>query len=129
MLGRCLVTSVKRGNFDIITVVLGSDTKRIRTSDSIKLIEYAFANYEQIDIGKMAREEFEIWRRTNQNRIYIYKGRENHVTLTLDTQIHTIFPVNKSDVKDLTVEIIAVNYLEAPIYENEIIRNGKCTNK
>ena len=43
--GRCLVTSVNRNNFEIITVVLGADTKKIRTADSIKLIEYAYKNY------------------------------------------------------------------------------------
>lgn len=32
--GRCLVTGCKRGNLDIITVVLGADAKKIRTSDS-----------------------------------------------------------------------------------------------
>ena len=37
---RCLVTACKRGNMDIICVVLGADTKNFRTKDSIKLIEY-----------------------------------------------------------------------------------------
>ena len=35
---RCLVTACKRGNMDIICVVLGADTKNFRTKDSIKLI-------------------------------------------------------------------------------------------
>ena len=43
--GRCLVTSVSRNDFEIITVVLGADTKKIRTQDSIKLIEYAYKEY------------------------------------------------------------------------------------
>lgn len=36
--GRCLVTSVNRNGFEIITVVLQADTKKFRTSDSVKLI-------------------------------------------------------------------------------------------
>ena len=35
---RCLVTACKRGNLDIICVVLGCDTKKNRTQDSINLI-------------------------------------------------------------------------------------------
>ena len=35
---RCLVTACKRNNLDIICVVLGCDTKKFRTQDSIKLI-------------------------------------------------------------------------------------------
>ena len=46
---RCLVTSIKRGNMDIISVVLGADTKRDRTKDSIEIIEYAYANYKIVD--------------------------------------------------------------------------------
>ena len=42
---RCLVTAIKRNNMDIICIVLGADTKKDRTQDSIKLIEYTFNNY------------------------------------------------------------------------------------
>ena len=34
--GRCLVTACKRDSLDIITVIIGADTKKIRTSDSMK---------------------------------------------------------------------------------------------
>ena len=64
--GRCLVTSVTRKNFNIITVVLGADTKKIRTSDSIKLIEYTYKNYELVNIEKIVKEEFENWKSINQ---------------------------------------------------------------
>ena len=42
---RCLVTACKRNNMDIICVVLGADTKKFRTQDSIKLINYIFENF------------------------------------------------------------------------------------
>ena len=47
---RCLVTAVKRNNLDLICRVLGADTKKDRTQDSIKLIEYAYKNFELINI-------------------------------------------------------------------------------
>jgi len=47
---RCLVTACKRGEMDIICVVLGADTKNYRTKDSIKLIEYSFKNYEYFNL-------------------------------------------------------------------------------
>jgi len=85
-----LVTAIKRDDFDIITVVLGSDTKKIRTQDSIKLIEYVYANFELVDIGEIAREDFETWRRTNQNRIDVTKGRSNNMSLDLGQQIYRL---------------------------------------
>ena len=48
--GRCLVTSTTRNNWQIISVVLGADTKKHRTKDSIELIEYTFDNYKQVNI-------------------------------------------------------------------------------
>ena len=97
--------------------------------DSIKLIEFAFANFELLDIGKLAREKFEIWRESNQNRIYVDKGVEDTVLLKLETQKYDLFPINKNEVKDLKIEISAVNYLQAPILENDIVRQCKHTNK
>ena len=46
--GRCLVSSCARNNLDIIVVVLGADTKSIRTKDSKNLINYIFSNYSYI---------------------------------------------------------------------------------
>ena len=56
--GRCLVTSVSRNDFNIITVVLGADTKKIRTQDSIKLINYAYKYYEPVNIREIVEEKF-----------------------------------------------------------------------
>ena len=56
--GRCLVTSTSRDGFDIITVVLGADTRKIRTQDSIKLIEYTYKNYKLFDLEEAVENEY-----------------------------------------------------------------------
>ena len=81
--GRCLVTSIKRENFDVICVVLGADTKNIRTKDSVKLIEYTFKNFENIDIKTKIEEEFNKWNNINAGRICINKGVKNTINLKL----------------------------------------------
>ena len=67
---RCLVTSCKRGNLDIICIVLGADSKKFRTQDSIKLIEYCFSNYEVINLKQIDRAEckslFEDYEKNNR---------------------------------------------------------------
>lgn len=66
---------------DIISVVLGADTKKDRTRDSIKIIEYAFENYKMIDIGYMVHERFDkLVEGTNFN---VYKGINSNVTIRL----------------------------------------------
>ena len=56
---RCLVTSVNRDGMNIITVVLGADTKKDRTNDSVKLIEFAYQNYEIYNNKDIINEKYE----------------------------------------------------------------------
>ena len=122
--GRCLVTSVDRNNFSIITVVLGADTKRIRTRDSIKLIEYIYSNYELIDLEEIIEEEFQNWSKINKNRICIYKGKKQKIDIELENYKYKIYPVKKDSVKDINIEFKELNmYFEATVYKDTSIGN------
>ena len=81
--GRCLVTETKRGDKDIITVVLCTNTKKDRTNDSIKLIEYAYSNFKMVDIEEKIVQEFENWKNINTKRIQIIKGKKDTINLAL----------------------------------------------
>lgn len=123
--GRCLVTSCKRGNLDIITVVLGADTKKIRTSDSIKLIEYIYNNYEMINIKDIVENKFSEWLRINQDRIYINKGTKNNMELCLENMKFENMAIKKQSKDDINIEVNAIFYFEAPVEEKRIIGNLK----
>ena len=113
---RCLVTSTLRNNFHIITVVFGAETKKIRTLDSIKLIEYAYENYEQVDISKMISEEYEKWKPTY--KININKGIKSEVQTKLGEQKYTMYPIKKEDRQNIKLKVNETNYVEAPLLEN-----------
>ena len=66
--GRCLVTSVERDGFNIITVVLGADTKKFRTKDSISLIEYVYSNYELVNLEELINQKFDEWSKINESK-------------------------------------------------------------
>ena len=124
--GRCLVTSVERNGFNIITVVLGADTKKIRTKDSISLIEYIYSKYELVNIEEIIKEEFDKWSKINKNRIYIYKGKNNNVDIKLDEYMYKIYPVKKDSLKDININFEEIHtYFEAPVYKNTKIGNLK----
>lgn len=108
--GRCLVTSVKRGDMDLIIVVLGADTRKDRASDTMKLIEYAYKRFYTINVEEIIEKEFELWKQINQNRIYVDKAANN-----LELKIDDIKIKKLIADKEPTIEINAVNYLEAPI--------------
>ena len=111
--GRCLVTSVKRGDMDLIIVVLGADTRKDRAKDSMKLIEYAYKKFYMVNVEEMIYREFEMWKQINQNRIYVDKASNS-----LELKLEEIKIKSLATDEEPTIEINTVNYLEAPILEN-----------
>ena len=117
--GRCLVSSVERNGFNIITVVLGADTKKIRTKDSIKIIEYIYSNYQLVNLEELIKKEFNNWCYINKNRINIYKGKTDNVEIKLEGYNYKIYPVKKENIKDIKIQIENIQSdFEAPVYKN-----------
>ena len=128
--GRCLVTSCTRDNNHIITVVLGCDTKKQRTSDSTKLIEYAFKNYTRINLEEKIKNEFENWKQINSKRIYINKASKQEMILELEEIHKKIIPIKIGEEKNIKIEINAIYNYEAPVEEgtkigNVIVKNNQ----
>ena len=121
--GRCLVTSCTRDNNQIITVVLGCDTKKQRTSDSSKLIEYAFKNYTRINLEEKIQNEFENWKQINSKRIYINKANKQEINLELGEIHKKIIPIKIGEERNIKIEINAIYTYEAPVEEGKKIGN------
>lgn len=108
---------------DIISVVLGADTKKDRTKDSIKIIEYAYANYQEVDLAYILHEEFDkIVEKTSFN---ITKGINNDLTLKLSENTVGLYPVNKKDIKDINCETEIETDFIAPVHEGQKLRKNK----
>ncbi len=122
---RCLVTACKRGELDIITVILGADTKKIRTTDSINLIEYAYKNYQVINLEEIVLEKFENWKQLNESRIYINKGEKNNIELGLQEIKNKTMAVKNVQIDSIDIEINNLYYLEAPVSKNQTIGSLK----
>lgn len=117
---RCLVTACKRNDMDIICVVLGADTKKFRTQDSIKLIEFAFKNYTYINANDIANNAFESWEQNNIENIYINKS-SSFPELSLNLLENPIISINKSSTNNIDTHISIYPNLEAPIDSNTIL--------
>ena len=123
--GRCLVTCVNRNGFEIITVVLQADTKKMRTADSISLIEYVYKNYEPINLKKVVDEKFYNWCNINKNSIEINKCKRNNLELYISNLKNEVIPIKKIDLDNIEIDISHVQYLDAPVQENTIIGTVK----
>ena len=120
---RCLVTACKRGNMDIICVVLGADTKNFRTQDSAKLIEYTFNTYTYINIENKINEYFNNWISNNKDNFFIEKSTSQNIELNYSSLENPIIPVKKTDVDNIEIFIDINTYLQAPINQNDKIGN------
>lgn len=118
---RCLVTACKRNNIDIICVVLGCDTKKFRTQDSIKLIEYTFKNFEYVNISEKITNEFKKWMQENNNRFNIYKGISNNLDLKLSDLQNPIVPIKKDKIELIKININYNKNLTAPVKEKTTV--------
>ena len=66
---------------NIISVVLGADTKKFRGEDSTKIIEYSYNTYKLVNLKEIIEKEFEGWL---QNYIpEISKGKKQNLQLKL----------------------------------------------
>ena len=120
---RCLVTACKRNKMDIICVVLGADTKKYRTIDSIKLINYIFDNFEPIDIKVLIDNYFNDWKNENINKIKINKGVSQNIELKLENIDNTIIPIRKDLIDSINITIDCPLYFEAPLSSDSNIGN------
>ena len=123
--GRCLVTACKRDDLDIITVIIGADTTKQRTADSIKLINYAYENFEIVNIKEIIENKFNQWKEINQGRIYVNKGVEKQVKLLLEELAFKQMAVEKVKIDKIDIDVNSIFYFEAPVLENQIIGNLK----
>lgn len=111
--GRCLVTACNRNNLDIIIVILGADTKKIRTTDTINLINYIYNNFETIDTSdyinkKISTSVLDIKNTNSLPKIYLEK-KDNY-----------IYPIEKNN-NIFETKIYFLNNLKAPIKANSKI--------
>ena len=102
--GRCLVSSATRKNWRIISVVLGSNTRYERASDSTKILNYTFNNYQLIDLNKSIKIE---------TTLNIKKGREELVKLTNDNPM--IFPLRQDEISQLRLRYDLPHLVTAPL--------------
>ena len=116
--GRCLVSSCIRNNLDIIVVVLGADTKSMRTKDSKNLIDYIFSNYNYIDVSNVIDKSFSTIIPYFNNYYNLYKTTTIPI-LKLEKLENYNFPLKETDISNLKTKIyIQKQYSSTSVPQN-----------
>ena len=106
--GRCLVSSAKRENMEVIAVVLGCESKTTRFSDSRKLLDYAFEQYDMTTILESGEEVMQM---------EVKKGVESLVPLLCTDTI--CLPLTAQEKETYQLHIMANPIQEAPCLRGE----------
>ena len=119
--GRCLVSVANNNDLDIIIIVLGADSKKIRTSDSKKLLKYAFDNYTLIDLLPFINLEFNNIKDNKLKNLNIKKSFKKLNNIYIPINKHIYFPILKNGNNMISTTSNNINNIESPILKNDII--------
>jgi len=111
--GRCLITACNRNNLDIIIVILGADTKKIRTTDTINIINYIYNNFEIVDTLSIIKKRLIL------PSIYI-KNTNSLAKIYLEDKNNYNYPISKNN-KKFEIKIHLLNNQKAPLIANSKI--------
>lgn len=122
--GRCLISSAKKDNLDIIVVVFGSDTSNIRNNDSVSLINYVFSNFEAVDFSELINNKFSDYKSYILPYVSILKGNSDDLMPELSDKSLSFYPVRKDLVGSISVTLNEFA-LEAPVVEKQPVAEIK----
>lgn len=106
--GYCLSASAKRGDLHLIAVIMGAQTSSERFNEAKKLLDYGFANYNSVNLGKKG---------DLISRLPIEKSDLLSVELVLERDIYAL--LKKEEQGDIKKEIVMSENISAPIAKGD----------
>jgi len=113
-----LASSMKKNERRIIAVVSGFETKNLRSSQSLKLLNWGFRNTNTFEISKKDETIFEI---------DTWLGVKPKIKATTKEDFYVT--INKKDIRYLTVSLDYKGPIQAPIYKDTEIAKIIVTQK
>jgi D-alanyl-D-alanine carboxypeptidase (penicillin-binding protein 5/6) len=131
--GYCLITSAKRGERRLLSVVLGTASETARATESQKLLNYGFQNYDSVKLyaANQAVAGVQVWKGTgnsvkagflNDMYVSIPKGQADKLKARLESTQPLVAPVaagQKLGVMKLTLD--ERPYAEIPVVALEAV--------
>ncbi len=107
-----LASSMKKKDRRLIAVVSGFETKKLRSSESLKLLNWGFRNSNTFEISKKNETIFEL---------DTWLGKKNKIKATTKEDYYVT--INKKDIRHLSVTLEYEGPVSAPIKEGTEIAN------
>lgn len=114
--GFCLVGSAKREDRRLISVLLGADSDRLRASESQKLLNFGFQNF---DVARLYLKNQPI------TTIRIWKGTESHIRVGFRQDIFLTVP--KGKLAQIKAKLVTSQTVLAPVSSGQQVGLLKLT--
>ena len=108
--GYCLVTSAKKDEMRLISVVLGTESDKARASASQALLNYGFRFYETHKLYDAGKE---------LATARVWKGASDTVSLGLDSPLYATIP--RGQYKSLAASMTINNRIMAPVSKDQTL--------
>tara|TARA_B100000886_G_scaffold304443_1_gene235671 strand:+ start:2193 stop:3341 length:1149 start_codon:yes stop_codon:yes gene_type:complete len=113
-----LASSMKKNERRLIAVASGFSTKQLRSSESLKLLNWGFRNTNTFEISKKDNTTFEL---------QTWLGKKETIKATSKEDYY--LTINKKDMRSLKVTLQYNGPIVAPIYKGDKIADLVVTNK
>lgn len=97
--------------------MLGATSKNMRTTDSIKILNYVFNNYSNTNIENIISSSFNDFEEHFYNNVEI-KNTTDKPILEFSMPQNTNYPLLKNEIANLKAETYYLNNLKAPLYKD-----------
>ena len=113
-----LASSIKKNDRRLIAVASGFPSKNLRSSESLKLLNWGFRNTNTFEISKKNSSTFEL---------ETWLGRNNKIKATTKEDYYVT--ISKKDIRNISVTLNYTGPIVAPIQKGEKIAELKVKNK
>lgn len=110
--GHCLSASAKRGNLELIAVVMGANTSKERFDEAKRMLDYGFANYDSLMVGK---------KNDLIDSVTIEKGKVLNVDAVLENDSYVL--LSKGQGSNIDKKIVLPEAVKAPLAKGQEIGN------
>ena len=112
--GYCLSATAKRGNMRLIAVALGCESGKSRFSETSKLLNYGFNNFE----NKLIVDS----RLNLKEKLQVNSGKTNEIAVKPKKDIYLLLERNQKN-DDIKIETKLEQNLKAPIIKDSVVGN------
>ena len=108
--GHCLSASAKRGDMQLIAVVLGADNSTNRFDEARKLLDYGFSAYDSILLERKYK---------TVSQLSVEKGDMDLIDLSLERDSYALIPKNQD--YSINRELILPDSIIPPVKKGEVV--------